>query len=139
MKQGETSDKIYQRLRSTGSQPARLYVLAKVHEKDTPLRPVFSIPACSFENLNRFLTPFFQKLPGANIATNTQDARKALESLEDKEQIVSLDLKILYTNVPVREVLEIALKRTLFKQPSSRDPKVCNEKFVKACGGKCLF
>ena len=32
MKQGKISDKIYQRLRSTGSQPARLYGLAKVHK-----------------------------------------------------------------------------------------------------------
>ena len=31
MKQRKSSDKIYQRLRSTGSQPARLYGLAKVH------------------------------------------------------------------------------------------------------------
>ena len=81
MKQGKISDKIYQRLRSTGSQPAKLYGLAKVLEKDTPLRPVLSIPDSSYKNLNRFLTPFFQKLPGANIETNTQDARKALESL----------------------------------------------------------
>ena len=74
-------DKIYQRLRSTGLQPARLYGLAKVHEKDTPLRHVLSIPGSSYENLNRILTPFFQKLPVTNIETNTQDARKALESL----------------------------------------------------------
>ena len=112
MKQGKISDKIYQGLRSTGSQPARLYGLAKVHKKDTPLRPVLSIPGSSYENLNRFLTPFFQKLPGANIETNTQDARKALESLtlEDDEQIVSLDVKSLYTNVPVGEAIEIALR-----------------------------
>ena len=44
MKQGKISDKIYQRLRSTGSQPASLYGLAKVHKKETPLRPVLSIP-----------------------------------------------------------------------------------------------
>ena len=102
MKQGKFNDKIYQRLRSTGSQPARPYGLAKVHKKDTPLRPVLSIPGSSYENLNRFLTPFFQKLAGANIETTTQDARKALESLtlEDDEQIVCLDVKSLYTNVP---------------------------------------
>ena len=94
MKQGKISDKIYQRLRSTGSQPACLYGLAKVRKKDTPLRPVRSIPCRSYEKLNRFLTPFFQRLPGANIETNTRDARKALESLtlEDDEQIVSLDV-----------------------------------------------
>ena len=39
-KQKKISDKIYRRLRSTGSQPARLYGLAKVHKKDTHLRPV---------------------------------------------------------------------------------------------------
>ena len=111
MKQGKISDKIYQRLRSTDSQPARLYVLAKVQKEDTPLRPVLSIPGSSYENLNRFLTPFFQKLPGANIETNTKDARKALVSLtlEDDEQIVSPEVKSLYTNVPVGEAIEIAL------------------------------
>ena len=59
-----------------------------------------------------FLTQFFQKLLGANIETNTQDARKSLESLdlEDDEQIVSLDVKSLYTNDPVGEAIEIALR-----------------------------
>ena len=91
MKQGKISDKIYQRLRSTGSQPVRLYGLSKVQKKDTPLRPVLSKPGSSYENINRFLTSFFCKLPGANIENNTQDARKALESLtlEDDEQIVT--------------------------------------------------
>ena len=51
MKQGKSSDKIYQRFRSTESQPARLYGLAKVHKKDTPLRLVLSIPGSSYENL----------------------------------------------------------------------------------------
>ena len=113
MKQGKINDKIYQRLRSTGSQPATLHGLAKVHKKNTP---VLSIPGSSYKNLNRFLTPFFPKIPGANIETNTQDARKALESLtlEDDEQIVSLDVKSLYTNVPVGEAIEIAL-RELFQ------------------------
>ena len=81
MKQGKISDKIYQRLRSTGSQPARLYGLAKVHKRSTHLQPVLSILGTSYKNLNRILTPFFQKPPGANFETNTQDARKALECL----------------------------------------------------------
>ena len=95
-----------------------------------------------YENLNRFLTPFFQKLPGANIETNTQDARKALVSLthEDDEQSVSFDVKSLYTNVPNGEAIEIALReRSLFKQPSSTYRKVRHEKFVKACSDTCSF
>ena len=89
----------------------RLNGLAKVHKKDTHHRPVLSTPGCSYENMNRSLSAFFQKLPGTDIETNRQDARKALESLstEDCEQIVSLDVKSLYTNVPVGETIEIVL------------------------------
>ena len=64
MEQGKISDKIYQRLRSTGSQRAKFYGLAKENKQDTPLRPVRSIPGSSYENLSRFLTSLFQKLPG---------------------------------------------------------------------------
>ena len=73
MKQGKISEKIYHRLRTTGSQPARFYNLAKLHKIGTPLQPVLSIPGSSYENLNKFLSPFFEKLPGANIETNSQE------------------------------------------------------------------
>ena len=67
------------------------FVVVMYHQKLCPRRPVLSIPGSSYENLNRFLAPFSQKLPGANIETNTQDDRKALESpsLEDNEQSIS--------------------------------------------------
>ena len=58
MKQGKIKEKIYHRLRTTGSQPARLYGLAKVHKIGTPLPLVLSIPSSSYENLNKFLSPF---------------------------------------------------------------------------------
>ena len=143
-KLGKFSEKIYQRLRSPGSQPARLFGLAKVHKNDTPLRPVLSIPGSSYENFKRFLTPFFQKLPGANIETITQDARKALESLtlEDDEQIVSLAVKSGKKFVHQRSGwggYRNCSKRTLFKQPSFRYPEIRHEKFAKACGDQCSF
>ncbi|XP_075241616.1 uncharacterized protein LOC142336591 [Convolutriloba macropyga] len=112
MKQGKISEKIYHRLRTIGSQPARLYGLAKVHKNGTPLRPVLSIPDSSYKKLNKFLSPFFGKLPGANIETKSKDARAALEAtkLDDDELVVSLDVKSLYTNVLDEEAIEIALK-----------------------------
>ena len=112
MKQGEISEKIYHRLRATGLQPARLYGLADVHKIGTPLRPVLSTPGSSYENLNKFLSHFFEKLPGANIETNSKDARAALEAtkLDEDELVVSPDVKSLYTNVPVEEAIEMTLK-----------------------------
>ena len=54
---------------------------------------------------------------GANIETNTQMAREILEKteLDSDENIISLDVKSLYTNVPLKEVVEIALRR-LYEQ-----------------------
>ena len=65
VKQGTISEKSYQWLRTTGLQLARLYGLANVHKSSTPLRPVLSIPGSIYENLKKFLSPFFERLPGA--------------------------------------------------------------------------
>ena len=46
---GKIPVKFYKALRSTGAQPARLYGLAQVHKKETPLRPVLSIPGSCYQ------------------------------------------------------------------------------------------
>ena len=108
---------MYNRLRSTGAQSARLYGLAKVHKQGTPLRPVLSLPGSSYDNLNKTLAKYFYETEGANIETNTQMAREILEKteLDSDESIISLDVKSLYTNVPLKEANEIALRR-LYEQ-----------------------
>ena len=61
--------------------------------------------------MNKFLTPLFERAPGANIETSRLQAREKLENieLEENEQIISLDVKCLYTNVPASEAIEITL------------------------------
>ena len=79
MKQGQISDKIYQKLMSTGSQPGqqvRILALQIYIKKITPLRPVPSIPGGSYKNLNTFLTPFFRKYRAQTL----KSTRKMLES-----------------------------------------------------------
>ena len=112
MKQGKVSEKIYQRLRTTGSEPARFYGLAKVHKSSTPLWPLLSISGSSYGILDKFLSPFFEMLPGVNIETNSKDARTALEAikLDEDELVISLDVNNLYKNIPAEEAIEIALK-----------------------------
>ncbi|XP_063713937.1 uncharacterized protein LOC134841828 [Symsagittifera roscoffensis] len=112
-KKDEIDEALYSRLRSTGGQPARLYGLAKVHKKGTPLRPVLSLPGSSYEHLNKTLAKFFDNIEGANIETNTQMAREIIENidLDYNESIISLDVKSLYTNVPLKEAIDIALRK----------------------------
>ena len=94
-------------VRSTGAQTARIYGRAKVRKKETPLRPVLSIPG-----IPEFLTPLFERVPGTNIDTSSLQAREKLENfeLEDYEQTISLDVKKLYTNVPASVSIETALR-----------------------------
>ena len=111
-KRDEITDGFYVRLRSTGSQPARLYGLAKVYEKDTPLRPVLSLPSSFYEKLKRTLANFFDKIEGANIESNTEAATVMIENtnLDYDESIISRDVKSLYTNVLLKDAIDIALK-----------------------------
>ena len=92
-------------IRITGAQPDIMHRrsgLAKVQKNLILLRPVLSITS-SYYNLNKFLTPLFDKVPGANIECSTLDAQRKLESVKmgPDESIVSLEMKSLYTNVPV--------------------------------------
>ena len=118
-KKDEIIDQLYSKMRSTGGQPARLYGLANVHKDETPLRPVLSLPGRSYENLNKMLVKFFDNIDGANIETNTKEARETIENiaLDPDETIISLDVKSLYTNVPLKEAIEIAFQK-LFSQES---------------------
>ena len=92
-------------------QTARRYKLPKVHKNGSSLWPVLSIPGSSYENLTKFLSPFFQKIPGANIETNLEDSRITLEAtkLDEYEPVVSLGVKSLCTK-PVEETIGIALR-----------------------------
>ena len=112
-KRDEISDQLCSKMRSRGGQPARLYGLAKVHKDETPLRPVLSLPGSSYENLNKMLAKLFDNIDGANIETNTKEARETIENiaLDPDETIMSLDAKSLYINVPLKRQLELLYRR----------------------------
>ena len=58
-------------------------------------------------------------IDGANIETNTKEARETIENiaLDPDENIISLDVKSLYTNVPLKEAIEIVFQK-LYSQES---------------------
>ena len=65
------------------------------------------------------LAKFFGNIDGANIETNNKEARETIENnvLDPDETIRSLDVKSLYTNVPLKKAIEIALQK-LYSQKS---------------------
>ena len=124
-------------MRSTGGQPARLYGLAKIHKAETPVRPVLSLPGSSYENFNKMLENFFDNIDGANIETNTKDKRETIENiaLDPDETIISLDVNSLYTDVPLKEEIEIALQK-LYSQKSPLETQKATMKKAFEYGGQ---
>ena len=140
-KKDEISEAIYNRLKSTGVQPARLYGLAKVHKQGTPLRPVLSLPGSVYDNLSKTLARYFDEIEGANIETNTQMFREILEKteLDSDESIISLDEKSLYTNVPLKEAVEVALGRLYEQVNPPKTSRKTMEKLLNLAVSKIHF
>ena len=59
------------------------------------------------------MAKYIDEIEGANIETNTQMSREILEKaeLDSDESITSHDVKSLCYNVPLKEAVEIALRR----------------------------
>ena len=107
-KGGFISEEFHNKVRATGSQPARLYGLTKVHKKNIPLRPILSMPGSQYENLSGFLANVLKKLLEAGIRTVKKDVLDTIQSvkLDDDEIIVSLDIESLFTNVSLLESID---------------------------------
>ena len=52
-KDNKISENLFNKLKPIGSQPPRLYGLAKVHKNNTPLRPVVSMPGSPYHNVTK--------------------------------------------------------------------------------------
>ena len=118
-----------------------MYGLVKVHKADTPVRPVLSLRGSSYENLNKMPAKFFENIDKANKETNTKDARETIEniSLDPDESMISLDAKSLYTNVPLKEALEIALQKLYSQESPPKIQRVTMKKHLNMAVSKVYF
>ena len=118
LKNGDIDDELYNHLRPTGSKPAQIYGLSKVHKDDTPLRPIVSIPGTSYDKIGRFVSKWLEKVPESKIQTSSKDVKNEIKEimLNEGEKLVSYDIVQLYTYVPLAESIEIAAKKLYKKQ-----------------------
>lgn len=102
------SDALYDKLKLVGSQPPRLYGLAKVHKKDTPLRPVLSMPGSAYYKIGKQVSDWLSVVKECNINSYTKDISECLPRVQlgRNEELISFDVKSLYTNVPLNEAIE---------------------------------
>jgi hypothetical protein len=111
-------DNVYERIRPTGSHPARIYGLPKVHKlkgnvpnEIPPVRPIIdSIGTFNYKlakHLTDLLTPI---IPSTHCATDTFSFVQEIKELSyDEKFMVSFDVTSLFTNIPLHETIDIAI------------------------------
>ena len=131
LKEDKISKVLHDKMRPRGSQPPRLYGLAKVHKTATPLRPVLSMPGSAYFNVARQVAYWLSNVPECQINSSTKSICDSLKEvhLEDDEELVSFDVVSLYTNVPVKEAIQIAAD--LLYNGTNTFPPIDKETFIK--------
>ena len=89
--------------------PSKLYGLAKVHKDGTPLRPIVSMPGSAYQNVAKKVAGWLSLVPQCRINTSTEKVTAQLQdmSLTTEESLISFDVTSLYTNVPVKESIQV--------------------------------
>ena len=114
-------------MKPTGSQPPRLYGLAKVHKTSIPLRPVLSMPGSAYYRISKQITEWLAGVKECQINSSTKSIADSLGNLQlpDDEEVISFDVSSLYTNVPVQEAIEhcadLLFSSTYKKPPVTKD------------------
>ena len=100
---------LYKKLKPRGSQPARLYGLAKVHKKEVTVRPVLSMPGSCYYKVAVQVAEWLSVVDECKINSSTEQISNMIKSvrLEEYEELVSFDIVSLYTNVPVLEAIHV--------------------------------
>ena len=106
---GFITEEEYQYCRPTGSQPARIYGLPKVHKDGLPLRPILSASGTFNYKLAKLLVrrlSHLRKYP--TIITDTFSFADQLRKINinlKKHRLISFDVVNLFTNIPLQETI----------------------------------
>ena len=106
--ESKINEQLYLKLKPKGSQPPRLYGLAKVHKKDTPLRPVLSMPGSAYHKIGEKVAEWLSVVQECRINSSSKLVAERLKNIDlnENEVVVSFDVSSLYTNAPVQEAIE---------------------------------
>ena len=111
----------YKKLYPTGSCPEKLYGTAKIHKipvngniDDLPIRPIVSNINTVTYNIARYLTKLLVPLRESEYITkSTKDfiGKVKSKNVPNGYQMVSFDVKSLFTNVSLDPTIDIVLRR----------------------------
>ena len=116
--EGNITQNLYNDLHVSGSGPGILYGLPKVHKPNFSLdklyRPIFAAYKCASYSISKFLVPILQPISENQYTVkNSLDFITQLDGIGDSEKLTmaSFDIKDLYTNIPLKETIDICLEK----------------------------
>ena len=124
-----TFDAIYNKLHIVGNYPpGHLYGLPKVHKNpmDPPLRPIISMSGTVTHEvakyLNEIIRPFINR---RHMVNSTDEFFLNIQNIivGPNQEIVSLDVTSLFTNVPVDETVDIIIEKC-YNHPTLPPPAI---------------
>ena len=100
-------------IKTSGSRPGIIYGLPKIHQRETPLRPILSTVGTHNYNLSKYLvTALSSVVDSLYILRDSFSYAKEISVLTNCDHhMASFDIKSLFTNVPVNETIQIILNK----------------------------
>ena len=124
---------VYHNIRPVGCGPGKLYGLAKVHKKDTPVRPVNSMIGSPTYELAKWLDSYIK--PNVQSTYSLDSTSQFIDDLNNfplypGDIHVSFDVESLFTNIPLKETIERVAAR-LYSDHAVTTPPVTESIFKK--------
>ena len=144
-KNDEIDKKTYDVLYDVGSSPGKFYGLVKVHKDGYPIRPVVSMINTPEYGLAKWLDTFIQpNIPNHYMLNSTEHFVNVLKDFPfySGDKLVSFDVKSLYTNVPLKETVDIVTKYVYSKESVCIPPipkTIFRKLLLKVTEGNFMF
>ncbi|MCP4351129.1 MAG: hypothetical protein GY795_37160 [Desulfobacterales bacterium] len=130
VKKNVLSEQTFAKIAPTGSSPGILYGLGKVHKAGCPLRPILSAIGTPSYHLAKFLVPLLSPLTKNRytVKDSFAFAKEISSHQSDGLHMASLDVKSLFTNIPLDETVEICVNG-LYNSVPAPDTKLSKQDF----------
>ena len=133
---GDLPQSIADRIRPKGTQRPRLYGLPKTHKPNVPLRPILSMVGSAQHVVAQVLTEMLEPVLTSYSQYCVKDTFKFVELIREQipstnaNFLCSFDIKSLFTNVPLDEVIAICAN-TLYATDTSIVNNISKSLFIE--------
>ena len=134
-KPGLISEQEYKRLYPNGSFIGILYGLPKVNKSGTPIRPICSAVGTATYQLGKFVAKIIKPAAKNSLWTDLCNTFQFVTDIRQQElekaYMVSIDVKSLFTNIPLNKTIKFCLDR-LYRGDKNCKPSIPEKTLIRS-------